>query len=162
MSRFNEEMKIIPQSAWTIATALCVGVPMLCYVFWAVVLAHGSTSRIPPLPLMVVAVLISAAMYIYILVLGYIAGDAKRRGMRVVLWVLLAIFIPNAIGIILYFILRDPLLQRCAACGVSVGSTYAFCPSCGASMGAACPSCRGAVEPGWSHCARCGASLRSV
>lgn len=162
MSRLSEEMKIIPRAAWKIATILCVVLPIVACFLWAVVISSSTESRIPPLPILFVGILISAAMFVYILILGYIAGDAKRRGMRVVLWVLLAAFIPNAIGIILYFILRDPLLRKCSACGASAGPSYAFCPACGASLGPACPTCRGPVEPGWSHCARCGASLRGA
>jgi hypothetical protein len=159
VSRFSEEMKIIPRAAWYIATILCVIVPIIACLFFAVAVQRSTPSGGPPFPFLFVGILICAAMFVYILILGYIAADAKRRGMRVVLWVLLAAFIPNAIGIILYFILREPFLRKCPSCGVSSGP-YAFCPSCGASLGAACPSCRGAVEPGWSHCARCGASLR--
>jgi len=159
VSRLNEETKIIPRTAWVIATILCIAVPAIFWIFWGVMMSSAEESRIPPIPFLIGGLFAAVAMFVYILVLGYIAADAKRRGMRVVLWVLLAIFIPNAIGIILYFILRDPLLRHCPSCGASAGPSYAFCPSCGGSLGAACPSCRGPVEPGWSHCARCGASL---
>jgi hypothetical protein len=30
---------------------------------------------------------------------------------------------------------------------------------CGEALAMSCPGCRSAVQPGWSHCARCGASL---
>ena len=36
---------------------------------------------------------------------------------------------------------------------------FPYCPSCGTTLANVCPSCRNAVEPGWSHCARCGAQL---
>jgi hypothetical protein len=75
------------------------------------------------------------------------------------LWALLAIFIPNAIGIILYFILRDPLLQHCPKCGAAAQASFTFCAVCGEALSKTCPGCRGTVQPGWSHCARCGASL---
>ena len=162
MSRLNEETKIIPRTAWVIATVLCIAVPIIFCVFWAVAMAPEDGSKFPPIPFLIGGFFAAVAMFVYILVLGYIAADAKRRGMRVVLWVLLAIFIPNAIGIILYFILREPLLRHCPSCGAASGPSYAFCPSCGASLGAACPSCRGPVEAGWTHCAKCGSSLKTV
>jgi hypothetical protein len=161
MSRLNEEMKIIPRAAWRIATILCIGVPLVACLFW-VLFAPSTESRVPPIPILFVGALICATLFVYILLLGYIAGDARRRGMRPVLWVLLSIFIPNAIGIILYFIMREPLLRTCSACGTATGGAFAFCPTCGAAMSAACPSCRGAVEPGWTHCARCGAKLQGA
>ena len=44
----------------------------------------------------------------YIALIGYVNADSRRRGMRSLMWTLLAIFVPNALGIILYFVLRDP------------------------------------------------------
>jgi hypothetical protein len=58
-------------------------------------------------------------LLVFVLLIGYVNGDARRRGMRYVLWTLLAIFIPNAIGIILYFVLRDPLMRVCQQCGTA-------------------------------------------
>ncbi|PYU91173.1 MAG: hypothetical protein DMG08_15995 [Acidobacteria bacterium] len=80
--------------------------------------------------------------------------------MRHVMWTLLAVFIPNAIGIILYFILRGPLLRACPKCGAAAGSSFPFCPACGTALAQTCPECRRSVEPGWAHCAHCGADLR--
>jgi hypothetical protein len=79
--------------------------------------------------------------------------------MNHVLWTLLAIFIPNAIGIILYFILRDPVPVPCPGCGTPARKGHAYCASCGAAVRAACPQCRQPVEAGWRNCAHCGAAL---
>jgi RNA polymerase subunit RPABC4/transcription elongation factor Spt4 len=97
-----------------------------------------------------------------VLLIGYVNADARRRGMRYVMWTLLAIFIPNAIGIIVYFILREPILRPCPNCSQIVKPGYAFCPHCGCNLAPACPNCRRAVEPGWKNCAACGASLSGV
>jgi hypothetical protein len=104
----------------------------------------------------------AAVLAIYILLLGYIYGDAKRRGMRQVMWTLLAIFIPDAIGIILYFILRDPLPVTCPQCGASVLSKYTFCPNCGTAAKPVCPQCGKPIESSWSNCGHCGAKLAGV
>jgi hypothetical protein len=95
----------------------------------------------------------------YTVLVGYVYGDARRRGMRYVMWTLLAIFIPNGIGVILYFILRDPMPSYCSKCGASNKQGHAFCPACGANVLPACPQCQRAGQPGWSHCAWCGAKL---
>jgi predicted amidophosphoribosyltransferase len=79
--------------------------------------------------------------------------------MNHILWTLLAIFIPNAIGIILYFILRDPMPVPCPSCGTPARKGHAYCAGCGAAVRAACPQCRQPVETGWRNCARCGAAL---
>ena len=67
----------------------------------------------------------------YALLMGYIYGDARRRGMRYVMWTLLAIFLFNGIGIILYFILREPLQVYCSRCGAGVQPSHAFCRAAG-------------------------------
>lgn len=159
MNRLREEMKVIPQLAWAIAAVLSLAIPLSVLLFWgmAVPSDHGL-----PFGLIAVGALISVSLFIYILLIGYIAGDARRRGMGVVLWVLLAIFIPNAIGVILYFILRNPLLQSCPKCGVRSNPAFPFCPACGAALSQTCPACRSAVESAWSHCARCGVQLRTA
>jgi hypothetical protein len=95
----------------------------------------------------------------YVLLIIYIWADAKRRRMRYVLWTLLAIFVPNAIGIILYFILRSPLPAFCPSCGKTVDPSFTFCPSCSASLQATCPQCGLAVDRAWAHCPKCGTKL---
>jgi len=67
----------------------------------------------------------------FILSVGYVYGDAKRRGMPPFLWALVAFMVPNLVGFLLYFLLRKPLSQACAGCGRSIPSGLAFCPHCG-------------------------------
>ena len=71
----------------------------------------------------------------FFLVLGYIYGDAKRRQMPAVAWVIAALFIPNLIGVILYFLFRRPLLGPCSSCGKPTRAGEAFCSHCGCSQG---------------------------
>jgi hypothetical protein len=71
----------------------------------------------------------------FFLVLGYIYGDAKRRQMPAVAWVIVAFLIPNLIGIILYFVFRQPLLGPCRFCGKPIRAGGAFCLYCGAPQG---------------------------
>jgi len=159
MSRFRDEMKVISPVARTIAT-IFVGIVPVAFVIYGIYMAtpghEGMGFTAIPFILGTLACIVFAC---YILLLGYIAGDAKRRGMSPVLWVLLGIFVPNAIGIVLYFILRHPLQRTCPNCNASVDAIFAFCSSCGNSLAPACPSCKSAVEPSWSHCSRCGGKL---
>jgi hypothetical protein len=71
----------------------------------------------------------------FFLVLGYIYGDAKRRQMPAVVWVIAAFLIPNLIGIILYFLVRRPLLGPCSSCGKPIQAGGAFCSKCGCPQG---------------------------
>jgi hypothetical protein len=95
----------------------------------------------------------------YTLLIGYVYGDAHHRGMRYVMWTLLAIFLPNGIGVILYFILREPRLVYCPRCGAGVQPSHAFCPRCGFGVQPACPACHRTIQPGWTNCAWCGNRL---
>ncbi len=156
MNRFKEELRRIPIWGWVIAGALYIGFNILLQVLvgtapdfrawpaWGKFLFRAFV----PLPLAIYALFIS---YVYV--------DAKRRAMRHVLWTLLAIFVPNGIGIILYFVLREPLVLPCAACGALTKQGFAFCPKCGGALMPACPACRRAVETDWLNCAYCGGKL---
>jgi predicted amidophosphoribosyltransferase len=93
------------------------------------------------------------------LLAGYVYGDAKRRAMRYVMWTLLAIFIPDGIGIILYFILRSATPKPCPGCSQDVPSGFVFCPHCGTALQATCPNCGRGVERGWANCPHCGTKL---
>jgi hypothetical protein len=160
MSRFREEMQVIPRGAWIVALLLCGGLEA---VLWFVAFRQDPEMLAwPPFARVMFAVVMVAIVFVYILLIGYVNGDARRRGMRYVLWTVLSALIPDGIGIILYFILRDPRPHPCPKCGAAVNSKFPFCPACGAAQTQTCPGCRQAVEPGWSHCARCGAGLKAA
>ena len=127
--------------------------------FIAVSFAVNHESYMPDAARMILPVLASAVMAGYVLLIGYIYGDARRRGMRYVLWTLLAVLAPSAIGILLYFILREPRQVHCTKCGCSVSPNFAYCPRCGGTMSATCGRCQRVAQPGWSHCAWCGGKL---
>ena len=157
MNRLREEMKVIPALAWL--AAIC---SYLCFVgfAWFVILPHDSGGGyMPPWFAALFMFVLPLFAAVYILLVGYVYADARRRGMRHIMWTLLALFIPNAIGVILYFILREPLLRACTMCGSMVSQGFAFCSKCGTALAHACPQCRSAVRPEWSHCTKCGASL---
>jgi len=160
MGRFPEEMKVIPWGAWVIAVCIGLGFALLLLL---VAIPQDPKLATWPEPFQVCfSTAMGLILFVYALLAGYVNGDARRRGMRHVMWTLLSIFIPNGIGIILYFILRDPLPHTCPKCGVTVRTKGAFCPACGAALVNSCPACRCAVEPGWSHCTGCGAELRKA
>ncbi|MBI3679118.1 MAG: zinc ribbon domain-containing protein [Acidobacteria bacterium] len=144
---------MIPIAAWVIAGLVFLLLFMMMNWFFFQE-AH------PPFPWNVVlpafVPLIAGA---YVVLIGYVYGDARRRNMRYVMWTMLAIFVPNAIGIILYFILRDPMPVYCSRCGAAMRNGFAFCPACGNNVLPACPSCGKLLQPGWTHCAWCGVQV---
>jgi RNA polymerase subunit RPABC4/transcription elongation factor Spt4 len=156
MSRFNDEFSIISRTGKLIAFLVWLVLTAGLYTLFATVGKPGD----PPFWFRVyLCLIVPIPLSIFALVVAYINADAKRRGMRYVMWTWLSILVPNAIGIILYFIFREPLLAPCAKCGAMAKRTFAFCPSCGEALQPACPSCRRAVEAQWANCAYCGARL---
>jgi hypothetical protein len=161
MSRFDQEFALVPEGARWTAALVCLAVAC---VTGSIFLLPGILERDPKAvlvlsPFFLLTLIGVAFLGAYVLLVGYVFADARRRGMKHVLWTLLAIFIPNAIGIILYFILRDPIPVPCPACGTPARKGHAFCAGCGAAVRTACPQCRQPIETGWRNCARCGAGL---
>jgi hypothetical protein len=141
---------VIPLAAWIVAAALFVVGTGIGIV---ITIAENEEEAF------FIGLLVSALIAGYALMVGYVHGDAKRRGMRYMLWTWLAILVPNGIGILLYFILRDPLLTYCTKCGFPTQRGFAYCPRCGAGVAPTCPQCHKVLQPGWSNCAYCGIKL---
>jgi len=152
----RNEVRVIPALAWLLAVLAYIGIAVGLIAI--AIPQSRDTSNLPEPGKVALGLFAAAIPAIYILLLGYIFADARRRRMRYVVWTLLAIFIPNAIGIILYFILRDPLPVFCPRCGASVKSTFTFCPQCATALRPTCPQCGRAVEWNWAHCPSCGAA----
>jgi hypothetical protein len=70
----------------------------------------------------------------YVLLAGYVYADASRRGMSAIAWTALTVLVPNAIGFVLYFLLRKPIVHPCPNCGCGVAQDAAFCSRCGQSQ----------------------------
>jgi hypothetical protein len=150
MSRLREEFQVAVR-AGVVVSALVAAAGFAAFVLVA---------DQPPMPFRVLAgLLVAALMFTYGFLVSYVYGDAKRRGMRHLIWTLIAAFVPNALGFIAYFLLREPLLQPCPACGATARRDFAFCPQCGSPLPRVCPSCRRPVEPVWPHCAHCGQKI---
>jgi hypothetical protein len=160
MTRFSDELRIIPRTAWLIAVLVYAG--MAAFLF-AVLIPNGQhVKHWPEWSQLLFSAGIPLILFVYILLIGYVNGDARRRGMRYVLWTFLASLISNGIGIILYFVLREPLLVSCGQCGALGRANFTFCPKCGAELSPACPQCRRPVERGWTNCAHCGAKTSAA
>jgi len=95
----------------------------------------------------------------YALLTGYVNRDARRRSMRAGLWTLLVIVIPNAIGFLVYFLVRKPLAIPCPECGENAPAEASYCPKCRFKLGPTCPRCDRAVAPSQAYCPHCGSVL---
>jgi hypothetical protein len=154
MKSLLDELKIIPLIAWLIALLLAGGSLLLMFGRPLIYMYYSDFE----MALMGGVILF---LFTWVSIIGYIYADSQRRGMRHAMWTLLSIFIPYGIGIILYFVLRDPRLIPCPQCGVMGRPSYLFCTHCGADIAPSCPACKRAVEPDWNRCAHCGRDLSS-
>lgn len=161
MSRFEQEWALVPPMAKGIAVAASLMVLLMMALPLVVLPITGPGGR-PPLWGLFLAMSFVPAFLVgaFVLLIGYVWADAGRRGMNQLGWTLLAIFIPSAIGIILYFLLRDPLPVACPQCQATVGKDLACCAACGTTVRPACPQCHRPSQAGWNHCGYCGAALR--
>ena len=105
-----------------------------------------------------------AALFIgfFLLFFGYVNRDAKRRGMNSTLWTLLAIFVPYAIGVIIYFLMREPLPYNCPGCGALVNARFNFCPGCKHNLRPSCPQCKREARLEDRYCPYCAQELETT
>lgn len=73
----------------------------------------------------------AAFIFIWVLCLGFVHADARRRGMPAWLWTCVAAFIPNLLGFLLYFACRRPIAVPCPHCGQPNAPGQRFCSWCG-------------------------------
>jgi RNA polymerase subunit RPABC4/transcription elongation factor Spt4 len=153
-----DEVKVIPGWAIGLAVALFAGLQVLMHAVLFLRDPHA-----PPLALRVfIGIIAGAALAFYVLLVGYVNRDAKRRGMNVTLWTVLVIFVPDAIGFIIYFLLRQPLRIPCPKCGAVADPAFNFCPKCKFNLHRVCPQCHHAVQVGDTYCPFCGRELAGV
>jgi Double zinc ribbon len=106
-----------------------------------------------------IATAVAIPVAAFILLFGYINRDAKRRGMSPAIWTLVALFVPYLVGVLVYFIVREPLPFDCPQCGRTVSGQFNFCPNCQFNLRPNCPQCRREVRPGDRFCPHCGFAL---
>jgi len=159
-SHFRSELAIIPPVARVIAV-VAFAIMQICLLG---LLPHFvNRSEIPPMPFMVLISLVGGAVLgIIVLMVGYVYADSKRRGMNALLWTLLVIFVPKALGFIAYFLLRKPLLIPCPNCGTEVGSDFRYCPKCGHALTPSCSHCGRSISRDYVCCPYCGKPVRAA
>ncbi|MGA8153563.1 MAG: zinc ribbon domain-containing protein [Terriglobales bacterium] len=153
-TRLADEISIVPGWAWGLAVVAFAA---------AQVLMHVVVPRDPNAPPLwgriLLGLLAGAVLGGYLLLLGYVNRDAGRRGMSRVLWTAVAILVPNGLGVVLYFILRQPILGVCPSCASPVLSGFNYCPKCNFRLSPSCPQCQHIVRADDTYCANCGAAL---
>ena len=127
MSNLNttlkKELRVVPAWAYVVAIFAFVGLQIPL----GILLRREPNPA--PIPLQITLQIFSGVILgIVVMLIGYVNQDAKLRNMNRTLWTLLVIFIPNAIGFILYFLLRQPRSIPCPQCGALMEPEGHFCP----------------------------------
>ncbi len=156
-STFRSELSIIPAVAKVLAV---IGVVLLQIALLVLVPIYVHGKDLPPRPaLIAISIFGGIFLAVIILLIGYVNADSKRRGMNSLLWTLLVIFIPKALGFLAYFLLRKPLVIGCPKCGSSIGSDFRFCPKCGYSISPTCAQCGRSMSNDYVCCPYCGKAV---
>src|SRR5258708_16128242 len=98
MSRFTEELRVIPRTAWGVAVLAyaCLAAVLL----WVAFPNDAKLSHWPTAFQLLFALRIPVCLSLYVLLIAYINGDARRRCMRYLLCTFPSLLIPNIISIL--------------------------------------------------------------
>jgi RNA polymerase subunit RPABC4/transcription elongation factor Spt4 len=156
-TRFKDEISIISPWAYFVAALVFLAMEVL------LVVVVGRDHDAPPFALRcLLGAIAGAVLGCYIVLIGYVNRDAGRRGMGRLLWTLIAIFVPNGLGIVLYFILRKPRTANCPQCHAVVEPGFSFCPRCRNRLRPVCPHCQRSIDPGDKFCPYCGGAVETA
>ena len=165
--RFREELRIIPR--W---------LKILCVVLWllavgiAVTIVNVAPETRPneirdnaaAATLAMIGIITAVAIPVsaFLLTLGYVYRDSRRRNMNAPLWTLLvAILVPSSfiIGLVIYLLVREPLAYPCPRCGSLVGPRFNFCSNCKCNLHPSCPNCKQEIAETDKFCPNCAYEL---
>jgi double zinc ribbon protein len=152
----NEDQRVIP--TWSILSAVLAF--LLVEYYWWIIAPGQRHHPAPPLGLRIYFDLswgLLAALYF--LMMGYVSKDAPRRAMNTRFWMLVCLVMPGGIGAVFYFLLRQPEVSHCPACGTHVQSDFHFCPQCNYQLTTSCGNCFRTVRATDIYCTRCGHEL---
>src|SRR5271169_5477707 len=156
-TRSKDEIRILAPWAYYLYSAVLVTVAV------AFVILVRTDRHAPPFAIRwLLGLLAGAVLGCWAVLIGYINQDAGRRGMSRLLWTLIAIFVPNGLGIVLYFVLRKPRIAHCPQCESVVEPGYSFCPRCRARLQPVCPHCQRSVNSDDKFCPYCGGALEAA
>ncbi len=108
---------------------------------------------------------VSLILAAFIFLIAYVNRDARRRGMHVALWTLLALLLSwpfPFLGVIIYFLMREPMPYPCPQCGNTVGARFNFCPNCKCNLHPSCPQCKHELAETDKFCPYCGNDLKAA
>jgi hypothetical protein len=128
----NRFLNVVPKLVQVAAVAIVAAAVLIGLVVGCYALAHGEGLR----PIFVytgAALTTGLVIATWLLCLGFVFADSRRRGMRAPGWTLVAMLMPNLLGFLLYFVMRRPLAAPCVSCSREIPLDQPFCSWCGSS-----------------------------
>lgn len=154
MNENNNKFKTI---FWIITSFIILGIASMA----TIVIASGAITEEDIMPSIIVGVFCLFVLLIPIIIGILVYKDAKRLQMNPWMWTLIAMYVPNLIGLIIYLVVRsnENKKSRCIDCGATLESDYNICPNCGHQLADVCSNCGRYVKKGFSKCPYCGKDL---
>jgi lipid-A-disaccharide synthase-like uncharacterized protein len=153
VDRQDSELSLIP--TWSVIVAVLVF--LAAQYLFHFVLPHNRHELMPMRLLMGYSW--GTLFASYVLLVGYVSRDVRRRAMPAGLWMLIVIIMPGGVGAVVYFLLRQPVLMRCPNCITEIPSTNHFCPQCRFQVAPVCGQCFRSVKITDAFCTNCGHDL---
>ena len=145
----HDGLKMFP--IWSIVLTILVFAGWLYISYYAQPHHHG------PQPFRLLMVYVSGTVLAsYVLLVGYVSRDVKRRNMPALLWMLIVVVMPGGIGAVVYFLLRQPVMIRCPNCKTELTAGVHFCPQCRFQVAPVCGQCFRGVQTTDAFCPQCG------
>jgi len=151
----SQDLKLIPM--WSVILSLVVFAAIQVLSFWP--RSTPSPRHGNPVMHVIGSYSWGAALASYVLLIGYISRDVKRRNMSPGVWMLIVLVMPGGIGAVVYFLLRQPIVSRCPSCRTEVAAGFHFCPQCQFQMAPVCGQCFRGVQITDVYCVQCGHDL---
>jgi len=149
----EDQLSMIP--TWSIVLAIIV-FGAFQYLFHGI-LPHHKAELLPMRLLMGYSW--GTAFASYVLLVGYVSRDVRRRRMPAGLWMLIVVVMPGGIGAVVYFLLRQPMMTPCPHCSTELPAGVHFCPQCQFQLAPVCGRCFRGVQITDVYCTQCGHDL---
>lgn len=148
----GDSLRMIP--LWSIILAIAVFVGSM-YFFNHAPAPRGRRPGSLPMHL-ITGYITGTTLASYVLLVGYVSRDVKRRSMSAPLWMTMVVVMPGGIGAVVYFLLRQPISIRCPNCTTELTAGVHFCPQCRFQVAPVCGQCFRGVQITDAFCPQCG------
>ncbi len=151
----GDSLSMIP--LWSVLLAVAVFLGSMYFFNHGPAPAHRRPGSLPMH--LITSYITGTTLASYMLLIGYVSRDVKRRNMPAVLWMLVVVVMPGGIGAVVYFLLRQPITIRCPSCKTELTAGVHFCPQCRFQVAPVCGQCFRGLQTTDAYCPQCGRNV---